>query len=361
MHRNRFAICAMVAAACGLVLVGCRYAMVNSDLAAMQGDQNSSDSEPAVSATPSPNAPEKTNPLDPARAYEYLKAICDLGPRISGSPGMTKQQQLLTEHFEKLGGKVRRQEFTIRHPQTGQPVTITNLIVQWHPESKERVLLAAHYDTRPWPDRDPNVRKRTSGTFIGANDGGSGTAVLMELAHFMPQLKGKYGVDFLLLDAEEFVYKDANRTLGIAGDQYFIGSEYFARDYVANPPEYRYRWGVLLDMVGDRKLQIYQEKNSTWWTDTKPLVDDIWATARRLGVREFIAKRKHEVEDDHLRLRNIAKIPTCDIIDFEYPVEQNRTPGGKYWHTEADTLDKCSGESLVKVGWVILEWLATAR
>jgi hypothetical protein len=269
---------------------------------------------------------------------------------------MAKQQQLLTEHFEKLGGKVRRQEFTIRHPQSGQPVTITNLIVQWNPDAKERVLLATHYDTRPLPDRDPSPRKRTSGKFIGANDGGSGTALLMELAHQLPQLKGEYGVDFLLLDAEEFVFKD--RTAWGPGDPYFIGSEYFAKDYVANPPPYKYRWGVLVDMIGDRKLQIFQEKNSTLWNDTKPLVDEIWATAHRLGVREFIAQRKHEVDDDHLRLRNIGGIPTCDIIDFDYPTGG---PGGKYWHTEDDTPDKCSGESLAKVGWVLLEWLRTTR
>lgn len=355
IHRLRSIVWSAATVVCGLMLVGCLKPHYNTDLVTAQ-DETAADA-PNVSPTSSPNVAGQKNPLDANRAYDYLKAICALGPRPSGSPGMAKQQQMLTEHFEKLGGKVHRQEFTIRHPQTGQPTPITNLIVQWHPEKKERVLLTTHYDTRPWPDRDPNPRKRTSGTFVGANDGASGTALLMELAHFMPELKGNYGVDFLLLDAEEFVFKDKDPAGFNPGDPYFIGSEYFARDYVANPPPYQYRWGVLVDMIGDRKLQIFQEKNSVWWSDTKPLVDDIWATARRLGVREFNAQRKHEVQDDHLKLRNIGKIPTCDIIDFDYPVG----PGGKYWHTEADTPDKCSGESLAKVGWVLLEWLGTAR
>jgi len=300
---------------CGL-LPGCWRSHWRTDRLAEQDGLSESTvdrdgQQPVVTPTSSPHGAPR-NLLDPDRAYEYLKSICALGPRFSGSPGMVNQQKLLTEHFEKLGAKVRRQEFTIRHPQNGQPVPITNLIVQWHPDRKERVLLAAHYDTRPWPDQDPNPRKRTTGTFVGANDGASGTALLMELAHFMPQLKGNYGVDFVLLDAEEFVFKDKNTFS--PGDPYFVGSEYFARDYAANPPDYRYRWGVLVDMIGDRKLQIYQEKHSVW-------------------------------------------IPTCDIIDFDYPVG----PGGKYWHTEADTPDKCSGVSLAKVGWVLLEWLESAK
>jgi len=222
---------------CSLCLAGCLPSRWRADTLvgnepSVEDGAEPATQTPATTPTSSPTSARK-NPLDADRAYGYLKAICALGPRFSGSPGMVNQQRMLTEHFEKLGGKVRRQEFTIRHPQTGQPVPITNLIVQWHPDRKERVLLAAHYDTRPWPDRDPNPRKHTTGTFIGANDGASGTALLMELAHFMPQLKGSYGVDFVLLDAEEFVFKD--KTTFSPGDPYFVGSEYFARDYVANP------------------------------------------------------------------------------------------------------------------------------
>jgi len=275
-------------------------------------------------------------PFDGQRAYGYLKRICDLGPRPSGSKGMEAQQKLLLEHFSTLGGKVRLQRFEAQHPRDGSRVPMANLIVQWHPESKDRVLVCAHYDTLPYPMLDP---RDPQGVFLGANDGASGVAILMELAHEIPNLKTKYGVDFALFDGEEFVF-DPDGT-------YFLGSKHFAEGYAADRPPYRYRWGVLLDMVGDADLQLYQERNSML-ADTRPLVEEIWATARRLGVREFIARKKYEVRDDHVVLHNVAGIPACDIIDFDYPA----------WHTRADTPEQCSALSLAKVGWVVREWLA---
>jgi len=281
----------------------------------------------------------KDIPFDGARAYEYLKRLCAIGPRPSGSPGMEAQQKFLTEHFTRLGGRVELQRFSGRDPRDGSQVPMANLIVRWHPESKERVLLCAHYDTLPLPLRDPRDPR---GRFVGANDGASGVAVLMALGDEMPKLQPHYGVDFVLFDGEEFIFHEDH--------PYFQGSEHFARMYVEKAPTYRYRWGVLLDMVGDARLEIYQEQNSVRWDDTRPLVDEIWATARRLGVREFIPQEKHEVRDDHLALHNIAGIPACDIIDFDYPA----------WHTRADTPERCSALSLAKVGWVVREWLVTA-
>jgi glutaminyl-peptide cyclotransferase len=275
-------------------------------------------------------------PFDGNQAYEYLKQICAIGPRYSGSPGMAKQQELLVAHFEKLSGKVRMQEFRVRHPKTGDAVEMANLIVEWHPDRKERVLLCAHYDTRPYPDRD---LRNPRGRFIGANDGASGVAVLMELAGHMPKLAGKVGVDFVLFDGEELVYTE--------NDPYFYGSKRFATTYAESPGDHRYRYGVLLDMVGDKDLQILHEGHSVGWQDTRPLVEEIWGVAARLGVREFIAKTGHTVLDDHLALHDIAKIPTCDIIDMDFP----------QWHTQQDVPGACSALSLAKVGWVVHEWL----
>jgi hypothetical protein len=287
------------------------------------------------------------NPLDAQRAYDYLKQLCAFGPRPSGSPGMEKQQALLKEHFEKLGGKVRFQRFLANNPLGGDKVPMANIIVEWHPERKERVLLCAHYDTRPLPDRDVDPAKRLSGVFLGASDGASGVAVLMELAHLMKNIDGPVGVDFLLVDGEELVYKDRR-------DPYFLGTTWFAEKYAKEPPDYKYRWGVVLDMVGDRDLQIYQEQNSVAWRDTRPLVKEIWNTAARLGVREFIPRVGYYVQDDHFPLRNVAKIPTCDIIDF---IDPTGTSPPLYWHTTADTPQHCAPSSLAKVGWVVYEWL----
>lgn len=287
-------------------------------------------------------------PIDGARAYQYLRDLCALGPRRSGSAGMQAQQRLVGEHFKKLGGEVYLQEFRVRHPRTGEPVAMANLFVQWHPDRKERVLLCAHYDTRPFPDQDP---RNPQGEFLGANDGASGTALLMELAHAMPQLAGRLGVDFVLFDGEEFVFDE--------DDPYFLGAEWFARSYVDHPPGYKYRYAVLLDMVGDADLQLYWERHSYSWSDTRPLVESLWRTAARLGVTEFVPRRGHELRDDHLKLHNIGKIPTCDIIDFDYPDSRR---GNAYWHTLQDRPERCSALSLAKVGWVVHQWLrATVR
>jgi len=289
------------------------------------------------------SASEHQNPLDAARAYGYLKEICAIGPRVSGTDGMRAQHRLMRDHFTKLGGTVSFQPLQADNPLGGPKVPMFNMLVQWNPQSKERILVCAHCDTRPLPDRDPDPLRRRTGVFLGANDGASGVAVLMELAHLMPQLDSRYGVDFVLFDGEEFVYSER--------DPYFVGSTYFARQYATKLPPYKYRWGVLLDMVGDADLQIYQEQWSVTWRDTRPLVAQIWGAAQRLGVSEFIARPKYEVRDDHFPLRNIAKIPTCDLIDFDYPA----------WHTEADVPQQCSGESLAKVGWVVYEWLKTVQ
>lgn len=285
-------------------------------------------------------AAQPLNPLNAQQAYGYLLELCAIGPRPSGSVGMQKQQALLEDFFKKLGGKVALQRFKANDPQSGQQVDMANIIIEWHPERKDRILLCAHYDTRPHADRDLDPVKRRDGVFLGANDGASGVAVLMELGHLMPRLDGPVGVDFLLVDGEELVYTEGK-------DPYFLGSTWFARQYVKNPPPYKYRWGVVLDMVGDMNLSVYQDRFSATWSETRPLVKGIWGTAARLGVKEFIPRVGYVIQDDHLPLRNTAKIPTCDVIDFDYP----------QWHTTLDNPQHCAGSSLAKVGWVVYEWL----
>lgn len=286
-------------------------------------------------------------PFGGERAYGYLKQICEIGPRVSGTEGMRRQQELLKTHFESLGGRVSLQEFQARNPIDGGRVPMANTIVEWHPEKTERILLCCHYDTRPFPDQDPVNPK---GVFLGANDGASGAALLMELAHEMAALKCRYGVDFVLFDGEELVY-DGNR------DPYFLGSEHFARDYFGSRPPHKYKCGVLVDMIGDAQLQIFREVNSMRTIPQRQLVADIWGVARSLGVKEFVAVTRYEVRDDHLALNNIARIPTIDIIDFEYP----RARGENYWHTTKDVPENCSALSLAKVGWVLKTWLERVR
>jgi hypothetical protein len=279
-----------------------------------------------------------------ARAMKHLVELCELGPRPSGSAAMAKQRELLVAHFRAAGAAVEGQAFQVRDRRTGDPVHMENLIITWHPDRRDRILLAAHYDTRPWPDRDP-VNPR--GRFVGANDGASGTALLMELARFMPGLAGPVGVDFVLFDAEEYVVD--------VGDPYCLGSNFFARQYAAaqatGKARHRYRCAVVLDMVADRDLEIWQERNSLGWPESRPVVEELWGVAERLGERRFVSQPRHAVEDDHVPLRMIGRIPALDVIDFDYP----------QWHTTADTPEHCAPESLEAVGRVVLEWLRTRR
>ena len=279
-----------------------------------------------------------------ARAMAHLEAIVAIGPRVSGSPGMTQQRELIVEHFRTAGATVTKQPFQIRDRKSGKAVAMENIVVAWHPDRTERILLGAHYDTRPFPDRD---REDPRGTFVGANDGASGVALLMELAGAMPGLAGPVGVDFVLFDAEEYVFGPR--------DPYFLGSTHFARQYAAGRKSgetaWSYRAGLVLDMVADADLVVYQESKSVSWPDTRPVVDEVWDVAKRMGVRQFVARPGYEVEDDHVPLRNLGKIPTADIIDFDYPS----------WHTTHDTAAACSGESLEAVGSVVLQWLREQR
>ena len=228
--------------------------------------------------------PPEAPTTDPERAFEYLVKVCDIGPRMSGSEGMEQQQQLLSQHFTRLGAKVRFQTFDAAHPLTGRPVRMSNLIVSWHPEAEERVLLCCHYDTRPLPDRDSNPNLARNGKFIGANDGGSGVALFMELGHHIQDIKPTYGIDFVFFDGEEMVYGNA------PDEEWFLGSRHFAKSYKDEPPEWRYVYGVLVDMIGDKNLQLYQEVNSLRYAPQ--LTASIWKTAKTLGVKEFIAKTK---------------------------------------------------------------------
>lgn len=275
--------------------------------------------------------------IDARRAYGYLLRVCRIGSRMSGSHGMAEQQRLLTDHFTEAGAVVKFQSFDTPHPLTGNPVRMRNMIVSWHPETKQRVLIACHYDTRPFPDRDPIAANRRK-TFIGANDGGSGVALMMELSHQMKSLEPTCGVDFVLFDGEELVFVQGR-------DKYFLGSEHFAKEYRDNPPQHRYVAGVLVDMVADRRFKVYYEKNSVKFAPD--VTRSVWASAAQVGVTEFVARTKHEVLDDHIPLNEVAGIPTCDVIDFDYPP----------WHTTRDVPASCSGATIAKVATVLRHWL----
>ncbi len=293
-------------------------------------------------------AAPKPAPVDGARAYKYLNQICEIGPRPAGSAANAKQRAFVAKHFQQLGLKVTEQPFSGVDPKSGAAVAMVNLIGSWQPDRRERIVLGAHYDTRPFPDEDPDPARRRA-AFIGANDGASGVALLMEIAHHLADSPCPFGVDLVLFDGEELVYGGGRNQDG----EYFLGSKEFARRYAAEEgedrkPTYTYIAGIVLDMVGDRDLAIDQEENSV---NLAPgLVREIWTVARQINARAFRQRVGQAVLDDHLALNN-AGIPTIDLIDFDY----------RHWHTSNDVPEHCSAASLEQVGKVITAWLNMPR
>jgi len=284
--------------------------------------------------------------FDSARALTYLKALCDIGPRVSGTDGMKKQQEVLEKHFKDHGATVARQEFKARQLSRRADTEMANLVVSWHPEKARRVLICAHYDTRPVADQEAN-RANWNRPFVSANDGASGAALMMELAHHMKGLKSEVGVDFVLFDGEEYVFE--TRQFG-GGDKYFFGSEFFAADYVKTKEtrKHRYEAGVLLDLFAAKGAALKVEQNS--FTFAPKLCEQLWGTAAAVGAKSFKYEPGPEVQDDHLALNRVG-IPCVDVIDFDYP----------HWHKLTDTPDKVSGDQLAEVAKVLATWFTTAK
>ena len=257
-----------------------------------------------------PGQDAKPVAFDGKRAIKYLEAICELGPRISGSTAMKKQQQLIKKHFEELGAKVEFQTFTARQNSVKGEVEMTNIIISFQPDKKRRVILCSHYDTRPIADQEPDPRDWRK-PFVSANDGGSGVAFLMELGHHMKDLKTAVGVDFVIFDGEEYIFK----TEGSNKDIYFIGSRHFAQTWKKSKDRCDYSAAILLDMIAGKRLNLPLEVNSyKFYPD---LSKEIWGIAREQNVKAFQPQWGHEVQDDHLSLQKVG-IPAIDLIDFDY-------------------------------------------
>lgn len=273
------------------------------------------------------------------RAYEILLRQTSFGPRNPNSTGHRECLNYLSSTLRGLAGEIRLQDFT-HAGYKGESLRLTNIVASFRPEIKTRLLLCAHWDTRPRADQDSTRREEP---ILGANDGASGVAVLIELATLLKQTPPPVGVDIALFDGEDY---------GMEGDhaRYLLGSRHFAS---ARTSDYLPRFGVLLDMVGDAFLEIPREGYSVRYAPD--IVDLVWNTARDLGIGQFIAEAGPEVIDDHLPL-NEAGIKTIDLIDFNYPDPTNR-----YWHTHQDTPEHCSPQSLEAVGTVLTHVVYTQK
>ncbi len=283
-------------------------------------------------------------PFDAKRAMGHLEAICAIGPRISGTEGMRKQQELIEKHFKNLGAEVEYQKFTFRQVSRRQPTEMANLIVSWHPARERRVILCSHYDTRPIADQEDDPRNWHK-PFVSANDGGSGVALLLELGRHMRDLPTRVGVDFVFFDGEEFI-------LDPRTDYYFLGSVYFAKQYKGGKMRPKYVAAILLDMIAGKDVHFPMEGYSA--RAAAPLVESVWRVARELNVTAFEDKLGPDVYDDHLPLNN-GGILAIDIIDLKTTV--SKPFNYAHWHRLSDTPENCSGESMAQVARVLSVWL----
>jgi hypothetical protein len=263
--------------------------------------------------------------FDQARAYADLVQQTEFGPRIPGSSGHAQCATWLQDQLRPLADSMWTQEFS----RNDSSELMTNVIARFSAASREHIVIAAHWDTRPHADRDPDSTK-WSDPVLGANDGASGVAVLLELARLFDSIPPPIGVDLVFFDGE-----DGGEYATFPGE-WCLGSFHFA----AHLPK-RYKWGILLDMIGDKGLDLPIEGNS--FRLAPEVVDRIWTRAESLQETAFQRVRGDDVFDDHMALL-MKGIPTVDIIDFDYP----------YWHTTQDTPDKCAPESLGAVGRVLV-------
>ncbi len=273
--------------------------------------------------------------FDAARAFNYLETQCGFGTREPNSPGAQAAISFFQDILKPLADTLHIQSFEMNDPYSDGKLKLTNIVARFQPEKTQRIILCAHWDTRPRAEYDaysPNT------AILGANDGASGVAILLEIAQQLHKTSINPGIDIVLFDGEDY---------GKPGDlqHYLLGSRYYAK----NPYPPMAQHVILLDMVGDAELTLKVDPVS--YRSAPRMIEEIWSLAAELGYDQFQFVQGASMYDDHVPF--IEKgIQAIDIIDFEYPGPDNR-----YWHTQEDTPDKCSPESLEAVGNTLLSWL----
>ncbi len=278
--------------------------------------------------------PAQTARFDGERAMADLIRQVDAGPRIPGSPGLAATRDLIRTTLGEAGFDVHTQSFTTTSPLLGVPVEGENIFGVYPKGAKVKYIISAHYDTRPYADMDPDPARRKD-PVPGANDGGSGVAILLELARCLAKTPPTHGIALVFFDVEDH---------GGAGDSmgFCLGSRYFARNLPSQVQGFQH--GINLDMVGDATLKLPMEGYSL--NGAPKLTFDLWRTGSQLYPQTWVKARGPSIYDDHMPFL-AQKMNYIDVIDFEY----------QPWHTTADTPDKCSAKSLEIVGHTVLTFI----
>jgi glutaminyl-peptide cyclotransferase len=278
------------------------------------------------SATTGGNAgnPEKSEGIDANRAFAHVKKVVEFGPRPSGSEAIKKTQEYIKSELSSYGLKIIEDKFEGTTPKGKIPMN--NIIAELPGQKSEVVMISGHYDTKLMPG------------FVGANDGGSSMAAVLETARVLAKTKPEYTLWFVFFDGEEAVVE-------WVGNDNTYGSRHMVDKMKAEGTLSRIKALILYDMMGDKGLDIKRDGDSPAW-----LIDTIWNTAKTLGYSKNFLGNETFISDDHIPFRE-AGIAAIDLIDFNYGADNS------YWHTNADNLDKVSGESIKIVCDVVLQSL----
>lgn len=291
-------------------------------------------------------APASTTPAFQAdSAYLYIENQVKFGPRVPNTQAHKACGNYLANELRRFGANVYEQEALLSaYDNTG--LEARNIIGSFDPENKKRILLFAHWDTRPYADHDPNPANHRT-PIDGADDGGSGVGVLLEIARQIGQKAPGVGIDIIFFDAED--YGTPEFVTDYKPDTWCLGTQFWTK----NPhiPNYHADFGILLDMVGAKNATFFKEQLSTMYA--AKYVEEVWSTARDLGYgKYFIQAAGGAITDDHQYVIQGMNIPCIDIINYDPETEKGF---GAHWHTINDTMDNIDPQTLKAVGQTVLE------
>lgn len=327
------------------------YATILLILAGCQNNDKETPSKPVKQPPVQKEIIVNAPVFDPDTAYLFINKQVDFGPRVPGTESHIECRNWLVNQLGTYAGpenvKLQKGRAKLFN---GKAIDFYNITASFNPEINNRVLLFAHWDTRMFADHDQNPNKRTE-PVLGANDGGSGTGVLLEIARHLNQTPlSSIGIDIVLFDAEDQGTPDNmgyQRTVA-SNETWCLGSQYWSRNRPGGNS--RYLYGILLDMVGGRNATFPKEAHSLTYAGR--VLDKVWKEAQDLGYGNyFLNAPGNPVLDDHYFVNTVASIPTIDILDYNV----QRQGFNPTWHTHDDNMDNISKESLKAVGQTVLQ------
>lgn len=284
-------------------------------------------------------------------AFMFCQQQCDFGPRTMNSEAHELCGQWIVEKFQGYGMNVTEQRATLTGFD-GTPLQSNNIIARYQPDKEQRIMLCAHWDSRPWADNDPDEANHTK-PVMAANDGASGVAVMLEIARLLQAdtCQLPVGVDFVCFDAEDWGSHDDN-------DSWALGAQYWSKQFRTQNSEFRIKYGILLDMVGGQGARFYQEGYSKYYANH--VVKRVWQAAAIAGFSSYFPQEDGGgITDDHVPVNEVAKIPCIDIINY-YP-DCEESSFGPTWHTIHDDMEHLDRSTLKAVGQTLIQVLYTEK